>query len=137
MAYPTTVTDPDNYTATAKYNFDFGSPTYKRTPLPGGTANTPGPEQTFTYDAIGRIQQITNLVNNAHTRFVYSSGSQLKTETYQTFQAGLEAREFEITDGAGRVIGSAVQHPGSVGGYSGQRNFYNVMGRRIKDVQFH
>lgn len=136
LAYPTTVTDPDNYTATAKYNFDFGSPTYKRTPLPGGTANTPGPEQTFTYDAIGRIQQITNLVNNAHTRFVYSSGSQLKTETYQTFQAGLEAHEFEITDGAGRVIGSAVQHPGSVGGYSGQRNFYNVMGRRIKTSNF-
>jgi YD repeat-containing protein len=133
FAYPTTATDPDGYTATAKFNFDIGAVTYQRTPQPNTATNTAGPEQTFTYDSIGRLQQVTNLVNNAYTRFEYSTASQLRVDTYQTIQnASVEARSFQITDGAGRVIAAARQHPGSSGGYSGQRVVYDVMGRPIK-----
>lgn len=32
LAYPTTVTDPDGFSSTVKYNFDFGAITYRRTP---------------------------------------------------------------------------------------------------------
>jgi hypothetical protein len=71
LAYPTTITDPDSKTSTAKYNFDFGAMTYKQAPLPNVTTNTPGPEQTFSFDDKGRLERITNLVNNAYTRYVY------------------------------------------------------------------
>src|SRR6185503_4536171 len=76
--------------------------------------------------------QITNSVNSAHTRFEYSN-TLIRVDTYATIQDGLgEAHSFQITDGAGRVIGTATDHPGSVGGYSGQRSIYDVMGRMIK-----
>ena len=71
LAYPTTYTDPDGYTSTAKYNFDFGATTYARTPQPNTTSNVAGPEQTFTYDSIGRLDRTTNLVNSAYTRYIY------------------------------------------------------------------
>src|SRR5687768_11892044 len=136
FAYPKTITDADGYAVTSQYNFDFGAVTYKRTPKPNetniGIANTDGPEQTFTYDNIGRLQQITNLVNNAYTRFVYVP-SQLKVETHSTIQDGLgESPPFRITDGAGRTIATANDHPGDEDRYSGQRFMYDVMGRITK-----
>ncbi len=39
LAYPTSVTDPDGYSATAQYNFDFGAVTSKQTPPPDTIAN--------------------------------------------------------------------------------------------------
>jgi YD repeat-containing protein len=133
LAYPTTITDPDNNSSTAKYNFDFGAVTHKQTPKPNLTISEPGPEQTFTYDSIGRLQQVTNVVNGAYTRFVYVP-SQLKMETYTTIQEGLgESPSFSITDGAGRVIATAIDHPGSTGNrYSGQKFVYDIMGRVFK-----
>ncbi len=71
-------------------------------------------------------------MNNAYTRFVYVP-SQLKVETYTTIQEGLgESPSFRITDGAGRVIATANDHPGSTGGFSGRRIVYDVMGRVFK-----
>lgn len=132
LAYPTTFTDADGYSSTTKYNFDFGGITYTRSPQPNGTTNGAGPEQTFTFDNIGRLQRVTNLVNNAYTRFVYV-GSQLKVERYTTIQEGQgESLSFRIVDGVGRTIAAANDHPGTVGGFSGQRTVYDVMGRAIK-----
>jgi YD repeat-containing protein len=132
LAYPTSVTDPDGYSATAQYNFDFGAVTQKQTPQPNTTANLPGPVQTIAYDLLGRTDRVTNLVNNAYTRFVYPA-SQNRVDTYATIQdyAG-EAHSFKITDGYGRVIASAADHPGSTGGFSGQLIYYDTMGRVIK-----
>ncbi len=136
FAYPKTITDADGYAVTSKYNFDFGAVTYQRTPKPNetniGIANTDGPEQTFTYDTIGRLEQITNLVNNAYTRFVYVP-SQLKVEKHSTIQDGVgESPSFRITDGAGRTIATATDHPGDEDRYSGQMFMYDVMGRITK-----
>lgn len=129
-AYPTTVTDADGHASTAKYNFDFGARTSRRTPSPN--PNSAEPEQTYTFDSIGRLQQVTNLVNNAYTRFTYATDN-LRVDTYMTIQAGSgEAHTFQITDGAGRVIATATDHPGSDGGFSGQRIIYDVMGRVFK-----
>lgn len=133
FAYPTSVTDPDGFTSTSKYNFDFAAVTYIRTPQPNQPNNVAGPERTFTFDTIGRLLQVTDLVNNSYTRIEYSTPSQLRIDTYTTIQTGLgEARSFRITDGADRVIATATQHPGSDGGYSGQRMVYDNMGRTIK-----
>ena len=133
LAYPTMVTDPDNFSSTSKYNFDFGAVTRTQSPQPNTTTpNLDGPEQSWTFDSIGRLQQVTNLVNNAYTRFEYDTG-QLRVDTYATIQEGLgEAHSFSFTDGAGRVIAKATDHPGSTGGFSGNKLAYDVMGRVIK-----
>jgi YD repeat-containing protein len=132
LAYPTTVTDPDLFSSNATYNFDFGAVTRKQTPQPNLTTNTPGPQQFFEFDSIGRLLQITNSVNSAHTRFEYSN-TLIRVDTYATIEDWLgEAHSFRITDGAGRVVATASDHPGSVGGFSGQKMMYDVMGRTIK-----
>ncbi|HKV35769.1 MAG TPA: LamG-like jellyroll fold domain-containing protein [Pyrinomonadaceae bacterium] len=132
LAYPTTLTDPDNYTTTTKYNFDFGATTFKQTPKPNVTTIEAGPSQTITYDQHGRVEQVTNEVNEAYIRYVYSNDRRT-LETFTTIQDSLgEVRSLEFMDGAGRVIGSATEHPGSTGGYSGRRFTYDVMGRLVK-----
>jgi YD repeat-containing protein len=134
LAYPTTFTDPDNYISTTKYNFDFGAVTFQRTPKPNTAQHLPneGPVETITYDEFGRIQQVTNQVNGAYTRFVYPEIT-TRIDAYSTIQDGLgEAHSFQFTDGGGRVIGTATQHPGSEGGYSGQTFEYDIMGRTIR-----
>ncbi|HSD47972.1 MAG TPA: hypothetical protein VLB87_15195, partial [Pyrinomonadaceae bacterium] len=132
FAYLTAITDAEGYAATAKWNFDFGAVTYKRTPQPNTTQNLPGPEQTLNYDQMGRLQQVTNSINGAYTRYEYPS-SQTRVDTFTTVEQGQgEAHSFEVTDGAGRVIATAMDHPGSVGGYSGRRFVYNVMGEVVK-----
>jgi YD repeat-containing protein len=135
LAYPTTVTtvtDAGGFSSSMKYNYDFGAATWRRTPLPNVTDNEAGPVQTIEYDSLGRLQKVKSLVNNAYTRYEYPA-SQNRVDTYATIQdnAG-EAHSFKITDGHGRVIASAADHPGSYGGFSGQLTYYDTMGRVIK-----
>jgi len=137
LAYPTKVTDPDHYYSTSKYNFDFGAVTSRQTPRPNTTDpddDDPRPEQLSTFDSIGRLQQVTNLVNNlptnAYTRFEYST-SAIRIDTYTTIQENLgEAHSFKYTDGAGRVIATASDH--NTNTFSAQKLVYDVMGRVIK-----
>lgn len=132
LAYPTSVTDADLFASTRKYNFDFGAVTAAQTPQPNGTTNTPGPQQLLTYDSIGRLQRVSNSVTSLYTRIEYSA-TEAREDTFTTLQDGLgEARSFKIADGHGRVIASATEHPGSSGGYRGQRMVFDVMGRPIK-----
>ncbi|HXM47489.1 MAG TPA: hypothetical protein VN956_06435 [Pyrinomonadaceae bacterium] len=132
LAYPTMVTDADGFSSSMKYNYDFGAATRKQTPLPNVTDNQPGPAQTVEYDSLGRVQKVQNLFNNAYTRYEYQA-SQNRVDTYATIQdGGGEAHSFKITDGQGRLIASAADHPGSAGGYSGQFIYYDTMGRVIK-----
>jgi YD repeat-containing protein len=130
LAYPTVTTDPDGYSSTSKYTFDFGALTRRQTPQPNTAQNLPGPEKSWNYDSIGRVQKIENLANNAYTRFEYAP-SQIRIDTYATVQEGLgEAHSFRITDGAGRVIATAIDH--NLNTFSGQKMDYDIMGRVIK-----
>jgi hypothetical protein len=132
LAYPTKVTDAEGYSSTSVYNFDFGAVTRTQTPPPNTTdrQNHTGPEQSSTFDSIGRLQQVTNLVNNAYTRFEYSTGA-IRVDTYTTIQEGLgEAHAFKFTDGEGRVIATATDHNANT--FSGQKIVYDEMGRVIK-----
>jgi YD repeat-containing protein len=142
LAYPTKVTDPDGYWSSSIYNFDFGAVTKTETPPPNvtGTPNPqpPGPQRTYTFDDLGRLERTTSLVNNvnnAYTRFEYGSNG-IRSDTYATIQEGLgEAHSFKITDGVGRVIASASDHPatpGTVARFDAQRIEYDVMGRVVK-----
>lgn len=133
LAYPTKVTDPDTFESTAKYDFDFGVVTSRRTPKPNETTNvleSQRPEQVFTFDTIGRLQQITNSVNAASTRFEYSTtGNQVDIFT-KVQQSEPESHSWEIADGFGRVVATAKDHNAST--FSGQKLVYDLMGRVIK-----
>ena len=133
LAYPTTETNPDTFVSTAKYNFDFGGVTSERTPKPNEITNVPEiqrPQRVFTYDTIGRLQQITSLVNNSYTRFVYSTTNS-RVDTFSTVQQSMaEAHSWEITDGFGRVIATAKDHTATT--FSGLKMVYDVMGRVFK-----
>jgi len=132
-AYPTTLNDADGYTTTVQYHFDFGEITRRQTPQPNQVVNTAGPVQTIAYDSIGRVDRKTNQFNGSYVRFTYAT-SQIQTDTYATLEDGKgEAHSFDITDGAGRVIATAMDHPEGVNRYSGQRFVYDVMGRRTKN----
>jgi YD repeat-containing protein len=123
LAYPTTITDADNYSSTVQYNFDFGGVT--RTQDPKGAV------VTTTYDSAARTQQVTNQFNGAYRRFVYTSDG-LQVLSYETIQDGAgEAYSNTVLDGAGRVRASAADNPGSTGLYVGQYTTYDVMGRAV------
>lgn len=130
LAYPTTITDPGSFTTTTKYNFDFGAVTSKQTPMPNYTTNTAGPIQYIAYDSIGRVQQLTNSVNSAYTKYQYGPNF---VRTYSTVNnASDEAMSLKVFDGHGRVFATVGNHPGSTGGYSGQLTIYDGMGRVSK-----
>ena len=133
FAYPTTVTDGDGYQSFAWYNYDFGLMTRSQGPPPAG--NTAGLVQNLTYDNMRRVTRIGTEVNNAEyfyrrwvyyndgvTEVVYSTVNNLADDTYV----------YTARDGAGNVRATAQYHPGSVGGYSAQITYRDVMNRVIK-----
>ena len=132
LAFPTTVTDPDGFSSSAKYNYDLGVVTRTEGPPPAGHPH--GAIQTTEYDSAGRVKRITNAVNGAYTRFVYP-GSQTIINKFTTIQEGQgEAYSATIFDGAGRVRAVAGDFPNSTGHYSGQFTLYDTMGQAIQQT---
>jgi YD repeat-containing protein len=130
FAYPTTVTNADGYSQSARYKYEFGAPTWKQTPQPNVTTNSPGPEQKFEYDSSARLQRVTSLVNDAYTRYDYGPNY---VQAYATVNnVADEAYSAQIFDGLGRVIAAVRNHPGSAGGYSAVMTIYDQMGRAIQ-----
>jgi YD repeat-containing protein len=134
LAYVTSITDPDGFTMSATYNFNFGSLTRTQAPPPAG--QTAGALRNFTYDSKARLQKVAlefgANADYSHTRFEYPA-SQNRLDTYATLQNGAgEAHSFNITDGLGRVFATATDHPGSSGGFSGQLLLFDSMSRVIK-----
>ena len=123
LAYPTTLTDPDNYSSTIKYQYERGFVTYTQDPKGASTSRT--------YDNIGRLSQITNNVNNAYTRYEYASNQYL-ISSYSTIQEG-QGEFFAVTvyDGAGRLRATVKDHPTSLGGLSSVYNVYDELGMLV------
>jgi hypothetical protein len=131
LAYPTTFTDPDNYTTRNRYNYEFGAATWKQTPLPNSTSNLAGPSQKFTFDSGRRLQRVTNLVNNAYTRYVYGPNYVELFASINT--ANDELHSLSIFDGIGRPIASAQTDPNTASaGFNGSLALMDTMGRMAK-----
>ena len=125
LAYPTKVTDPDNFYSTVEYNYDMGAVT--RAVDPKGAAT-----KTY-YDSVGWKLRSKSEVNGAYMSWEYgASGLYVKQST--TIDTGLdETFVMSVTDGAGRVRGSLREQPSSMsGGYSAQRFAYDNVGRQVK-----
>lgn len=131
FAYPTVLTDADGYQTFLKYDFNHGLKTFVQTPEPNTTVNVAGPIQTFTYDEALRLTHVTNTFNSAYTHYYYgpnwsysySSVNNLANENYQA----------QIFDGAGRLIESASDLPGTTGNhFRAQWTGYDLMGRVVR-----
>jgi YD repeat-containing protein len=134
LAYATTTTDAAGYFSKFKYNFAFGALTYRQTPPPNYTGapslQPAGPEQTFEYYEDGRLKKQLNEENDAYTRYIYGPNY---VESWGTVNTSAdEAHSLQIFDGAGRVIATAMNHPGSTGGFSGIITTYDAMGRPVQ-----
>lgn len=131
FAFPTTTTDADGFQTLSKYNFDLGAITWNQTPSPN--VGVAGPITAFSYDSVGRIQQVSNTnVNFAQVRWVYSTDSSY-VQTFSTIVNGLgESYSVQMLDGAGRVRATAADHPGSTGLYRGQYFSYDNIGRLVQ-----
>jgi YD repeat-containing protein len=125
QAYPTKITDADNYATTIQYNYDFGGETQRR--------DGKGATVVNTYDLIGRVERVTDQVSGGYTRYVYGA-NHLYVQSYETINdASTEFYRITVFDGDGRVRGIASDHPGSVGGYKAQKYEYDVMGRAARE----
>ena len=134
FAYPTTVTDPDGYTSTIKYNYTMGVLASTRTPSSGTTQSGPTAitylEQALAYDSAGRLARATNQNNQAYRRLDYGPNY---TQSFGSVNSVAdEGYSVEVYDGAGRVRVRGASHPGSSSGYSATDTKYDVMGRVFK-----
>lgn len=126
FAYPTTVTDEDNYSSTTRYDFHTGLVT--RTQDPKGAV------REMQYDAVGRLEKVTTPFNGAYTKWVYPSGLNYVQSFSTVNVVADESYAITLLDGAGRKISEGFSHPGSAGGYKGQHFVYDVMGRLVEQT---
>jgi len=128
FAYPTTITNADNFSSYVQYNFDFGATTRTQSPAPANQSQ--GAIQTMTYNSLGQLERITTANNSAYKQFWYGANY---TASYATVNnVADEAFAAQVTDGLGRVIGVSSNHPGSAGGYRAVSTTYDQMGRAWK-----
>jgi RHS repeat-associated protein len=118
FAFPTTVTDGDNYSSLVQYNYDFGATTRTQNPI--------GAVQTITYDAAARVDRIT-LNASAYTRYQYGSNYVQTFSTVNTI--GDDTWTFAAWDGLGQPFVTFGTNPNSVGLYKEQITYYDAMGR--------
>src|SRR5688572_13301161 len=128
FAYPTTITDAGGFSSYVQYNFDFGAATRTQSPAPANQSQ--GAIQTMKYNNLGQLERVTTTNNNAYKRFWYGD---VFAASYTTVNnATDELYSIQVTDGLGRVIGAACNHPGSTGGYHLVNTIYDLMGRPWK-----
>jgi len=123
LAYPTKVTDPDNYFSTAEYNYDTAAVT--RAVDKKGAA-----VKTF-YDSAGRTLKTKSEVNGAYTVWERGASGLYAKQSTRVDAAKPETFTMNVMDGAGRNVGSLHDHPGDGTGYAATRTEYDVMGRSV------
>jgi YD repeat-containing protein len=128
LAYPTVITDPDGYSANARHHYDLGQVTRQQDPK--------GAAQTRQYDAAGRVTQVSNAVNGAHSATIYPSSQTIvvNTANIKDLDPAHRAYAFTVFDGAGRVRAIASDFPNSTGHYSGQFTLYDKRGRPVRST---
>jgi YD repeat-containing protein len=134
LAYPVTVTDADANSSTTAYNFYTGQKTRTEGPAPEG--QTHGAIMAYVYDTIDRLYTATRVLktgstetNDANTVYYYATSGTNVTSYTTIKDLSTYTVASTITDGAGRTIATATEHPGSSGGYKAQTVHYDIMGR--------
>jgi YD repeat-containing protein len=128
FAYPTTITNAENFSSYVQYNFDFGATTRTQSPAPANQSQ--GAIQTMSFNSLGQLERITTTNNGAYKQFWYGANYTASFATVNNVAD--EAFSIAVVDGLGRVTGTSSNHPGSAGGYSAVSTIYDQMGRTWK-----
>jgi methionine-rich copper-binding protein CopC len=123
-AYPTTMTDPDGFPSTVKYNYDFGAVTRTEDPKHAVVART--------YDAAGRLDRVTNEVNGAYSQYHYGTDQRYVMWMTTVNDLSSELYQYKAFDGHGRLHVEATEHPGSIGGFKAVIYDHDNMGRMMR-----
>src|SRR5262249_39393335 len=132
-AYPTKVTDPDGYSSTVSYNYDFGAATRRVDPK-AYAANSQDPQTmgVSTYDSKGRLDKALvwkDGTKYSQTRYVYGTDHDY-VQTWTTVNSlSKETAVLRLLDGVGRERIVVNEHPTSQGGLSAYYRVYDKMGR--------
>jgi hypothetical protein len=148
-AYPTTITDAAGalhdpaHSVFMTYRYDTGADFETTSPPPH--LQSFGKKTKNTFDSLGRVIKKSLLVNTtekSYTRYEYPTNG-VESKVYNTIvdnsdlgNEGPDAPDEVLTDtwtdGAGRVIGTRTEHPGSVGGWAATKTVYDVLGRAVQ-----
>lgn len=120
LAYPTSVTDQDNFVSTRKYYYEIGAVT--RTEDPKGAV------EVIEHDDVGRLESVTNQFTGGYTRWEYTTAGELLTIT-RVDPTQAETMSVHYVDGAGRNRGTITHLPNSSGQWRAQMWGYDIMGR--------
>ncbi len=124
--YPYTTADPTGFRAGAQWNYFTGQTIKSFTLLSG--SNTEQQAVTTSYDFADRPLQ-TNRPDGGWVKTSYWD-NWLGGATSQQVDSGQVRYKFELSDGAGRAIKKASDHPDGIAGkYSGQITVYDKVGQ--------
>jgi YD repeat-containing protein len=130
LAYPTTLADADENETSIAYNFYTGQKT--RTEDPAPEDQTHGRIMAYTYDTADRLYTATRVkdtTTDANSVYYYATSGTNVTGYTTIKDLSTYTVASTITDGAGRTIATATEHPGSSGGYKAQAMHYDRWGR--------
>ena len=120
LAYPTSITDSENFVFSSKYYYEIGAVT--RTEDPKGAV------EVSEYDTVARLQRLTNQFTNGYVRWEYPVSGELASFT-KADPAQPETTSVQYTDGTGRPRAVISNLPNSTGLWRAMRSVYDIMGR--------
>lgn len=120
LAYPTSITNQDNFVFSTRYYYEIGAIT--RTEDPKGAV------EITEYDNVGRLESITNQFTSGYTRWEYPLAGELVSFT-KVDSGQPETTTVVYKDGAGRERSAISNLPGSSGLWRASRSAYDIMGR--------
>jgi YD repeat-containing protein len=89
---------------------------------------------TWEFDSAGRLVRSTDQPTGASSRWVYSENSVWTVSFAKTEPNAEETESYSVADGAGRLRATAIDLPGSYGGYSGSYKIYDALGQVIRET---
>ena len=132
FAYPTRVTDPEGYSATIAYNYDFGAVTRTVDPKEDAAHGAnPTTMAVSTYDSKGRPEKSLIWKDGAkysQTRYAYATDHNSTQQWTTVNSLSEETFVLSLLDGAGRERITISEHPGSAGGLKSQYVVYDLLG---------
>ncbi len=136
-AYPTSLVDPEENSSTVKYRYDIGANIEATSPAPDDEMYGKTSKRKFNDD--GRLEEeavFVNATKKFYTIYDYSDtgvnfsrASTLIDGNSNGPDANDEVTTETITDGAGRILRTRTEHPGSTGGWSAVKTTYDILGR--------
>jgi RHS repeat-associated protein len=126
FAYATSISDPDGNQSTSLYDYATGRVTRTR--------DQNGNIHSSEFDSAGRLLRFTDQPSGVSTHLIYSENGVLAASFAKAQSNAEETESYTVTDGAGRTRATAMDLPGSHGGYSGTYKTYDALGQIVGET---